>query len=62
MLPLESGTMALQSGSDTFTTQHVSLVSCSDNKGQQLSVHLYGGFCYSVRMHCLGVLTGYIVF
>lgn len=25
--------MALQSGFDTFTTQHVSMVSCSDNKG-----------------------------
>lgn len=40
LLPLETNTMAPQSGPDTFTTQHVSTVSCSDNKGPQLFVHL----------------------
>lgn len=54
LLPLETNTMALQSDLDTFTTQHVSLVSCSDNKGQQLSVHLYGGSCCSVPTRRLG--------
>lgn len=53
-LPLETNTMALQSGPDTFTTRHVSLVSCSDNKGQQLSVHSFQGGCYSVPTLRLG--------
>lgn len=59
MLPLETDTMALQSGLDTFTTQHVSLVSFSDNKGQQLSVRLYGG-CGSDAPS--GDPAGYVVF
>lgn len=51
LLPLETRTMAPQSGPDTFTTQHVSAVSCPDNKGPQLSVHLNGRtpFCCGVR-------------
>lgn len=53
--PLQTSTMALQSGLDTFTTQHVSLVLCSDNKGQQLSTRLNRGATFTQCMrHRLG--------
>lgn len=62
LLPLKTNTIALQSGLDTFTTQHVSLVSCSDNKGQQLSIHFYGGRWSSVPAHRLGTRLAMLCF